>query len=325
MALLEIKHLKTYFYLDGEAFPAVDDISFSLNEGKTLAIIGESGSGKSVTALSIMGLVDYPGKIVGGEIRFQEKDLIKMKERELRDVRGNDIAMIYQDPMSSLNPMIKVGKQIEEAIKLHQKMDKLALRNAALDLMTSVGITDCEARYHQLPDQFSGGMRQRIIIAMAIACQPKLLIADEPTTALDVTIQAEILDLLRDLKKEHHMAMILNTHDLGVVAEIADDVVVMYCGKIMEISSNQALFDTPLNPYTQELMTCIPRIDDRKRRLETIKGYVPHLSELSKGCRFSDRCKKAFGKCSEELPELKEIEKGHWSRCWLHDKIEKEK
>lgn len=317
MALLVVRNLKTYFHMDGMEYPAVDDISFSLDKGKTLAIIGESGSGKSVTALSIMGLIDLPGKIISGEILFNGEDLIKKSEKEMRNIRGNEIAMIYQDPMSTLNPMVKVGKQIAEALIIHKKGDKKASEMTAVELMKIVGIDKVEERFHHLPNQFSGGMSQRLVIAMAIACSPQILIADEPTTALDVTIQAEILDLLRSLKKEHKMSIILNTHNLGVVAEMADEVVVMYCGKIMEVAPNSELFQTPLNPYTKKLMECIPRIDDRKKTLETIRGYVPHLTELSKGCRFSNRCHRAFQKCKEELPELVEVTKGHWSRCWI--------
>ncbi|SDY55095.1 peptide/nickel transport system ATP-binding protein [Proteiniborus ethanoligenes] len=319
MSLLEVRNLKTYFYLDRNEYPAVDDISFTLDEGKTIAIIGESGSGKSVTSLSIMGLVDFPGKIIGGEVYYRGEDLLKKGEREMQKIRGNEIAMIYQDPMSTLNPMIKVGKQIEEALIIHKKATKKDSKKIVVELMKAVGIPDGEERYNHLPEQFSGGMRQRLMIAMAIACNPKILIADEPTTALDVTIQAEILDLLRNLRNEYNMSIILNTHDLGVVAEMADEVVVMYCGKIMEIAPNKELFKNPLNPYTQKLMECIPRIDDRKKRLDTIEGYVPHLTELPKGCRFSDRCHKAFDRCKDELPELKEISKEHWSRCWLHE------
>lgn len=319
MSLLEVKNLKTYFYIEKTEFPAVDDISFSLEEGETLGIIGESGSGKSVTSLSIMGLVDYPGKVTGGEILYNNEDLLKKKEKEMTKIRGNEIAMIYQDPMSTLNPMNKVGKQIEESLIIHNKATKKEVKEIAIELMKTVGISDAEERYDHYPEQFSGGMRQRIMIAMAIACKPKILIADEPTTALDVTIQADILDLLRDLQKEYNMSIILNTHDLGVIAEMADNVVVMYCGKIMEIAPNNELFNNPLNPYTQKLMECIPRIDDKKKRLNIIEGYVPHITDLSKGCRFSDRCHKAFYKCSTVLPELKEISQGHWSRCLLHD------
>jgi len=235
MTLLQVKNLKTYFYLNGKEYPAVDDINFTLDEGKTMAIIGESGSGKSVTALSIMGLIDDPGKIIHGEIHYKGENLLKKSEKAMRQIRGNEISMIYQDPMTTLNPMNKVGEQIAEALIIHKKVSKKEAQKVVIELMKAVGITDGEERYHQLPNQFSGGMRQRLMIAMAIACNPKILIADEPTTALDVTIQAEILDLLRKLNGEYNMSIILNTHDLGVVAEMADEVVVMYCGKIMEI------------------------------------------------------------------------------------------
>lgn len=318
MALLDVRNLKTFFYLDKNEYPAVDDISFTLDKGKIMAVIGESGSGKSVTALSIMGLVDSPGKIIGGEIYYNEENLLKKKNKEMQRIRGNEIAMIYQDPMSTLNPMNKVGDQIGEALIIHKKATKKEVRNIVVGLMKQVGIADAEKRYGQYPSQFSGGMRQRLMIAMAIACKPKILIADEPTTALDVTIQGEILELLKSLKDDYEMSIIINTHDLGVVAKMADEVIVMYCGKIMERATNEDLFNKPINPYTQKLMECIPRIDDKKKRLDTIKGYVPHLTNLSKGCRFSDRCHKAFEKCNE-LPELREITKGHFSRCWLHD------
>lgn len=318
MALLEIKNLKTHFSMGKKEFAAVDDISLTLDKGKILAIIGESGSGKSVTVLSIMGLIDFPGKIVGGEIYYRGEDLLKKKEKEMQKIRGKEIAMIYQDPMSTLNPMNKVGNQIAEALIIHGMEKGKNAEKKAIELMKSVGISDTEKRFHQFPEQFSGGMRQRLMIAMAIACNPKILIADEPTTALDVTIQADILELLKDLKEKYEMSIILNTHDLGVVAEMADEVVVMYCGKIMEKVLAKELFENPLNPYTQKLMDCIPRMDNVKRRLDTIEGYVPHLSDLSKGCRFSDRCHRAFDKCEEKMPELKEVTKGHWSRCWLH-------
>ncbi len=319
MTLLEVKKLKTFFFLGKDEYPAVDDVSFTIDEGETLAIIGESGSGKSVTVLSIMGLVDFPGKIIGGEILYKGENLLRKTEKEMGRIRGNEIAMIYQDPMSTLNPMNKVGKQIAEALIIHKKAKKNEANKRALELMKAVGISDGEERFNHLPDQFSGGMRQRLMIAMAIACNPKILIADEPTTALDVTIQAEILDLLRNLKHEYNMSIILNTHDLGVVAEMADNVVVMYCGKIMEKAPNKELFDNPLNPYTKKLMECIPRIDDKKKRLDSIEGYVPHPTEFSKGCRFSDRCSEVFQKCKEELPDLKEVTPNHWVRCWLLD------
>lgn len=317
MELLEIKNLKTFFFIGKDEYPAVDDISYSLKEGQTIAVIGESGSGKSVTALSIMGLVDYPGKIIGGEILFNGENLLDKKEKELQKIRGNEIAMVYQDPMTTLNPNIPVGKQIQESLLIHKIMGKAEAKERSLELMESVGISDHIERYDSLPNQFSGGMRQRLMIAMAIACNPKILIADEPTTALDVTIQAEILDLLRELKEEHNMAMILNTHDLGVVAEMADEVIVMYCGKIMEKTTNRELFNNPLNPYTKKLLKCIPTIDAKKEKLEIIDGYVPHPTEFSIGCRFSDRCDEAIPKCKEELPELRELGENHWVRCFL--------
>lgn len=317
MTLLEINNLKTFFFIGKDQYPAVDDISFSLNKGETTAIIGESGSGKSVTALSIMGLVDYPGKIIGGQVLYNGENLLNKKEKELQKIRGNEISMIYQDPMTTLNPNIKVGKQIQESLEIHNVMKGQEAKKRTLDLMESVGISDYKQRYDSLPNQFSGGMRQRLMIAMAIACKPNILIADEPTTALDVTIQAEILDLLNELKEKEGMAMILNTHDLGVVAEMADDVVVMYCGKIMEKTSNKELFSNPLNPYTQKLLECIPKIDSKRERLEIIDGYVPHPTEFPVGCRFSDRCHKVMARCKEELPVLIEVEENHWVRCFL--------
>lgn len=318
MSILEVKNLKTYFFLDKEEYPAVDSIEFSLEQGETIGIIGESGSGKSVTALSIMGLVDSPGEIIDGEILYKGEDLLKKKEREMRAIRGNDISMIYQDPMSTLNPMIKVGKQIEEAILIHNKMDKNSAKKKTLELLKAVGISGEKERYDQLPEQFSGGMRQRIMIAMGIANNPSILIADEPTTALDVTIQAEILELLKELREKYNMSIIMNTHDLAVVGEMADKVIVMYCGKIMERGTVQDVFKNPLNPYTEKLMDCIPRMNSRKNRLDTIKGYVPHPTEYGDGCRFFSRCHKAMEKCKNNLPELLEIEDGHFSRCWLN-------
>lgn len=320
MALLTVNHIRTYFYLDGEELPAVDDVSFVLESGKTLAIIGESGSGKSVLVLSIMKLIDHPGKILDGEVLFKgtsEGDLMKMSERNMRRIRGNEIAMIYQDPMSTLNPLIPVGKQIEEALVIHRKGTRAEIREKAQKLMTDVGIPDAKKRYHDLPKQFSGGMRQRIMIAMAIACEPRVLIADEPTTALDVTIQAEILDLLKKLQEKTGMAMILNTHDLGVVEDMADEVCVMYCGKIMEQASREILFKNPLNPYTKGLFDCMPGMGEAKQRLNAIEGYVPHPSDFPSGCRFSNRCPYAVERCQRDLPELKEAEPGHFVRCWL--------
>ena len=320
MSLLSVRNIKTYFYLDGLELPAVDDVSFTLEENRTLAVIGESGSGKSVLVLSIMKLVDYPGKIIEGEAIYDgnvKGDLLMMKEKQMQKIRGNEIAMIYQDPMSTLNPLIPVGKQIEEALYIHKKGKKQEIKARAMQLMTEVGIPDAEQRYHDLPKQFSGGMRQRIMIAMAIACKPKILIADEPTTALDVTIQAEILDLLKKLQDENQMSIILNTHDLGVVEDMAHDVCVMYCGKIMEKAPKEELFSHPMNPYTIGLIDCMPGRGETKERLNVIEGYVPHPSDFPKGCRFSNRCPYAVGKCYEEVPDLVEIKPNHYVRCFL--------
>ncbi|HBT19391.1 MAG TPA: peptide ABC transporter ATP-binding protein [Clostridiaceae bacterium] len=320
MALLEVKNIKTYFYLDGEALPAVDDVSFSLEEDQTIAMIGESGSGKSVLVLSIMKLIDQPGKIIHGEVLYEggvKTDLLTLKERAMQKIRGNEIAMIYQDPMSTLNPLIPVGKQIEEALIIHKKGKKKEVKEKAMSLMKDVGIPDAEKRYKDLPGMFSGGMRQRIMIAMAIACNPKILIADEPTTALDVTIQAEILELLKKLQEEHKMSIILNTHDLGVVKDMAHEVCVMYCGKIMEKASKDTLFQNPLNPYTKGLIECMPGQGAPKEKLHAIEGYVPHPSDFPKGCRFSTRCPYAVEKCHKTLPDLVEIEPNHFVRCFL--------
>lgn len=322
MPILTVKNIKTYFYLDGQELPAVDDVSFTLEENQTVAMIGESGSGKSVLVLSLMGLVDRPGKILGGEVFFQGNtsgDLLKKKEKDMLKIRGNEIAMIYQDPMSTLNPLIPVGKQIEEVLLIHKKGSKKEIRNKMLKLLEEVGISDALERSKELPQKFSGGMRQRIMIAMAIACNPKVLIADEPTTALDVTIQAEILDLLKKLQKEQKMAIILNTHDLGVVKDMAHEVCVMYCGKIMEQASCKEIFDNPLNPYTKGLMECMPGQGNPKEKLNAIEGYVPHPSDFPKGCRFSTRCPQVIDICRNKLPELREVSPNHFVRCFLAD------
>jgi len=319
MEQVKIKDLKTYFYIDGQEVPAVDGVSFAINKGEIVALVGESGSGKSVTSLSIMGLIKDPGKILGGEIEFEGTNLLKLKTRQMRKIRGNKIGMIYQEPMSTLNPLIKVGDQIAEALIIHGKAKSKEAKKRSVEIMESVGIADAKKRYNDYPSQFSGGMRQRIMIAIAIACNPSLLIADEPTTALDVTIQSEILDLIRELKEKNGMSVLLITHDLGVVAEMADRVCVMYCGKIMESTTKMDLFDNPLHPYTQGLIKCIPRVDDDLEVLYTIEGYVPHPTDFPKGCRFSTRCEKVMEKCKEHLPELKEVKKGHFARCWLYD------
>jgi len=320
MPLLKVQGLKTYFYIENSEYPAVDDVSFTLDEGRILAVIGESGSGKSVMSMSIMGLIDPPGKISGGHIIFKGEDLLEKTERQMRRIRGNEISMIYQDPMSALDPLNKAGDQISEALMIHKKAKKREARSIAFESMRSVGISDAEKRYDHLPEHFSGGMRQRLMIAVAISCKLSLLIADEPTTALDVTIQADILDLICHLKDEINMSVILNTHDLGIVAKMADDIIVMYCGQIMESAPCKELFDDPRNPYTRKLMSCIPRADKEKGELDTIKGYVPHLTELPKGCRFRNRCDFAKAECAVVNPKLVEVKKGHFSRCILNDR-----
>lgn len=318
--MFEVKNLKTCFRIGKQEIKAVDGIDFSLDRNETLAIVGESGSGKSVTVLSIMRLIKPPGKIVSGEILFNNKNLLHLTEKQMAMIRGDRISMIYQEPMTSLNPVIPVGEQIREAITIHKHIPRREAKERAVELMSLVSIPEARLRYNELPAKFSGGMRQRIMIAMAIACNPDILIADEPTTALDVTIQAEIMGLLRSMKSKLNMSMLLITHDLGVVAENADRVIVMYCGKIMEEASVKTIFRNPMHPYTVGLMDCIPSIDNKVDRLNAIPGYVPHLSQFPNGCRFSNRCSRAIDICGKELPELVEIEEGHKIRCWLYVK-----
>ncbi len=317
-SLLEVKDLKTYFIIGNEILKAVDGVSFSLDRNETLAIVGESGSGKSATVLSTMRLINPPGEIVSGDILFNSESLLALSERKMSKLRGNRISMIYQEPMTSLNPAISIGEQIREAIIIHKTSSKRDSKKRVVELMKDVSIPDASLRYNELPGKFSGGMRQRIMIAMAIACNPDILIADEPTTALDVTIQAEIMELLRDLKNKLKMSMILITHDFGLVAENADRVIVMYCGKIMEEALVETLFRNPKHPYTVGLMECIPSIDTKVDKLSSIPGYVPHPTNYPNGCRFSNRCSKAMDICSKQIPELIEIEEGHKVGCWLY-------
>jgi len=319
-SLLEVKDLKTYFMAGRQEIKAVDGVSFNLNRNETLAIVGESGSGKSVTVLSIMRLIKPPGKIVSGEINFDNNSLLNLMEKQMTMVRGNKISMIYQEPMTSLNPVIPVGEQVREAVSIHKSISRKESKERAIELMNLVSIPEARLRYNELPAKFSGGMRQRIMIAMAIACNPDILIADEPTTALDVTIQAEIMKLLRSMKNKLRMSMLLITHDLGIVAENADRVLVMYCGMIMEEAPVGSLFRNPMHPYTVGLIQCIPSINNKVTKLNAIPGYVPHPSQFPKGCRFSSRCGKAMDICSRELPEIIEIEEGHKVRCWLYAK-----
>ena len=318
--VLEVKNLCTYFFTDEGVVKSVDEVSFVLNQEETLAIVGESGSGKSVTSLSIMRLIpEPPGRIVGGEVMFHGEDLLKKSPSQMRKIRGNDIAMIFQEPMTSLNPVYTVGDQIAEAVVLHQKVSKREAWQRAIEMFRLVGIPSPEQRVKEYPHQMSGGMRQRVMIAMALSCNPLLLIADEPTTALDVTIQAQILELMKDLKKKFHAAIMLITHDLGVVADMADRVAVMYAGKVVEEAPTGDLFRQPLHPYTMGLLESIPRIDqDRGLRLHVIEGTVPNLLHLPEGCAFAPRCPQVMDVCRENRPVLLETGENRNVSCWLH-------
>jgi peptide/nickel transport system ATP-binding protein len=324
-SLLEVRALKTHFQVEGGEFPAVDGISFSIDPGRTLGIVGESGCGKSVTALSIMGLVPRPpGRIAGGEILFDGVDLLQLSTAALRELRGNRISMIFQEPMTSLNPVLTVGEQIVEGILRHRRMSRDAANDLAIEMLRMVHIPSPGQRFGEYPHRLSGGMRQRVMVAMALACKPKLLIADEPTTALDVTIQAQILDLMRTLREETGTAIILITHDLGVVAELADDIVVMYAGRIVERATVVALFAEPQHPYTVGLLGSIPRLDIEQDRLAAIEGQVPNPLAPITGCRFRPRCPFAIERCRHEDPPLLDLGNGHESACWrapLHESM----
>jgi peptide/nickel transport system ATP-binding protein len=316
-ALLEVRDLRTHFSTDEGDFAAVDGVSFDVAPGRTLAIVGESGCGKSVTALSIMGLVpNPPGRIRGGSVRFEGSELIGAPARELQDLRGNRLAMIFQEPMSSLNPAFTIGEQIVEGLRRHRRVGRGDAKELALAMLRKVRIPAPEQRFDEHPHKLSGGMRQRAMIAMALACEPRLLIADEPTTALDVTIQAQILELMRTLQRETGTAVILITHDLGVVAEVADDVVVMYAGRIVEQAPVQTLFDSPQHPYTVGLLGSIPRLDIERERLTSIEGQVPSPLRRPVGCPFADRCPFADAHCRAEAPALREVAALHLAACW---------
>jgi len=320
--LLKIHGLKTYFFTNKGIVKAVDGVDFSINEGETLGLVGESGCGKSMTALSIMRLVPEPmGRIVDGSIQFEGKDLIKMTESEMRKIRGNRISMVFQEPMTSLNPVFKVGIQIAEAIQLHQKVTAKEAWERSIEMLRMVGIPSPGSRVDEYPHQMSGGMRQRVMIAMALSCRPKLMIADEPTTALDVTIQAQILDLINRLKEQVGSSILLITHNLGVVAEVAQYVGVMYAGHIVEYSDVIRLFKNPKHPYTVGLFQSIPKKkgSGKREKLQTIPGLVPDLLGLPLGCKFQDRCSQAFQQCKDGPPPLIEIEPGHQVRCWLYE------
>lgn len=317
--ILEIKNLKTYFHTMEGTAKAVDGIDLSINSGEVLGIVGESGCGKSVTALSILRLIpEPPGKIVDGEILFKGRELLNLSEAEMRRIRGNSISMIFQEPMTSLNPVFKIGDQIAEAIILHQKLSKSEAWEKAVEFLKIVGIPSPHSRAKDYPHQLSGGMRQRVMIAMAFSCEPELLIADEPTTALDVTIQAQILDLMKQMKEKMNSSVMLITHDLGIIAENAQRVLVMYGGQSVESADVSELFNNPLHPYTNGLLNSIPRRkkDKKNRLLLSIPGIVPSLFNISQGCRFVERCVKAKEICSENEPPLIEKAPGHWVRCW---------
>jgi oligopeptide/dipeptide ABC transporter ATP-binding protein len=319
--LLEVKHLKTYFFLDEGVSQAVDGMDFIIRKGQTLGMIGESGCGKSVSALSILRLIPMPpGNIISGEIIFEGQDLLQKSKDEIKKIRGNDISMIFQEPMTSLNPVFTIGNQIMEPILLHQGVDKARARQMAIEMLDLVGIPSPAKRVDEYPHQLSGGMRQRAMIAMALSCRPKLLIADEPTTALDVTIQAQILALIKRIRKEIGMAVLMITHDLGVIAETADDVVVAYAGKAVEYADVKTIFQSPAHPYTQALYNSIPRLTDtKKRRLEVVSGVVPNPLEFPPGCRFHPRCKFAKEFCRHEEPKLVALAGNQKARCFMHD------
>ncbi len=321
--LLEVNDLQTQFPTRSGLVRAVDGVSFHLDRGELLGLVGESGCGKSITALSVMRLIAPPGKIVKGEVLFDGKDLLTLSDADMRQMRGDDIAMIFQDPMTSLNPVFTVGEQIAEALRLHRKLSRKDARRATIEAMREVAIPDPSRRVDDYPHQLSGGMRQRVMIAMALACNPKLLIADEPTTALDVTIQAQILELLDELRKQRELAVLLITHDLGVVAEVADRVAVMYTGRIVEQSPVEELFARPKHPYTEGLLRSVPKLTSehvaRKERLETIEGVVPRPTDLPPGCHFAPRCPHRMPRCTAEDIPLYELDGGVKVRCVLYD------
>ncbi len=318
--LLEVSHLKTYFYgPDKQEIPAVDDVSFSVRRGQTLCIVGESGCGKSVTSLSVMKLVATPpGKYVDGQILFEGKNLLEMSKKEIRDLRCKEISMIFQEPMTALNPVHKIGAQIGEALRINEGLDKQEAKKRAIDLLKMVGVPDPKRCANSYPHQLSGGMRQRAMIAMAFSCSPKLLLADEPTTALDVTVQAQILDLIQKLKEQHGMTVVFVTHDLGIVADIADRVIVMYAGRVVEEADCRELFENPLHPYTKALLAAIPEpsLEARGKEIQLIRGEVSSPINVKPGCRFAKRCEYCDKRCEEETPPFVEVKPGHKVACF---------
>ncbi|PYZ97068.1 peptide ABC transporter ATP-binding protein [Alteribacter lacisalsi] len=331
--VLEINELQTHFFTDRGEVPAVDNVSFAIHSGEVLGVVGESGCGKSVTSLSVMGLIPKPpGKIVGGEILFRHgkdgaektENLVKVSKKRMRQIRGDQIAMIFQEPMTSLDPLYKIGHQIIEGVRNHRAVSKKEGRKIAVDMLELVGIPRAKEIIDEYPHQLSGGMRQRVMIAIAMACDPEVLIADEPTTALDVTIQAQILELMKKLNRENGTAIMMITHDLGVVAEMCDRVVVMYAGKVVEQGDVRTILKTPKHPYTQGLIRSLPKMDQRDQRLYSIPGNVPKPGSIKNGCRFAARCEKVFDRCYRENPELIELKDGHTCRCFLYEKKEAE-
>ena len=319
--ILEIKNLHTYFYTDSGVIKSVDGVDIELREGSTLGIVGESGSGKSVTALSVMGLLmGTTGKVAEGEILFEGRDLTKLDDEERRKMRGEKISMIFQEPMTSLNPVMKIGDQITECILMHNNISKQEAWDKAVEMLKLTGVPRVERMMKEYPFQLSGGQRQRVMIAMALVCKPKILIADEPTTALDVTIQAQILDLMENLKQKTGTSILFITHDLGVVAEVCDDVVVMYSGRVVEKGDVRSIFASPSHPYTRGLLASIPKLGECAEELESIPGNVPNPKYMPQGCKFAPRCSCAFDKCREEEPGFYDVGGGHMSRCWLCEK-----
>jgi peptide/nickel transport system ATP-binding protein/oligopeptide transport system ATP-binding protein len=315
--IIEVKNLEVQFEIRGAVLKAVDHVSFTIAPGETLGLVGESGCGKSVTASAIMRIVPQPpGRIAGGQILFDGVDLLELSEKQMRAIRGNRISMIFQEPMSSLNPVYTVGDQVAEVIQLHQKLKRREAMKKVVEVFEQVGIPEPETRVKDHPHKMSGGMRQRVMIAMALACNPRLMIADEPTTALDVTIQAQILVLMNELKEDTGASILFITHDLSVIAEMAQKVAVMYAGKMMEYATVTDLFDNPKHPYTVGLMTSVPALSKGRERLTTIPGVVPSLFNIPEGCPYYDRCPDAKEFCEEKLPAMAEVDKGHWVRCW---------
>ena len=323
--VLEIKDLRTYFYTSDGEVRAVDGLRYSIRKGECVALVGESACGKSVSALSVMRLIPYPpGIIVGGEIIFEGQDLLKLSESKMRDTRGNQIAMVFQEPMTSLNPVLSINLQLTESLETHRDMDRKSAKKEALNLLKVVGLPDAEQRLEYYPHQFSGGMQQRIMIAMALSCNPKLLIADEPTTSVDVTVQAQLLELLNDLRSQFGTSVLLITHNLGIVARYADRVNVMYAGRLVETAPTRDLYRSPKHPYTLGLLASVPRLDmPRDRKLSVIDGLPPHLARLPKGCHFCPRCTIAIDRCREEKPELEEVGEDHYAACFRAGETQK--